>query len=464
LHEQIPSGASINEAEDFLGQYPDIDTIDVVLVDPNGMGRGKMIRRHELLSLYREGRHVPGSILGLDVTGEDVEETGLVWHDGGEDQIVWPIPGTLKPLTFTAPVRGQVIVSMYDLNGAPNAADPRHALLRQLGSLAQRGLRPAAAFELEFFLFAAERDSDGLPQSAPATLDGRPSNGRQVYALEELDGMQALFGDIYAAAEAQDLPLESLISEYAPGQYELTLRYREDITRAADDLVILKRLVRGVARRHGIMACFMAKPLPRHAGSGMHLHLSMLDGERSNVFAEPQLGQLSAPLRHAIGGVLTTMPESMLIFAPHANSWRRFAAKSYAPVAPTWGFNNRSVAIRVPAGPAAARRFEHRVAGVDANPYLIGATVLAGLSAGLNLEIDPGAPTIGNGYEAVDRAKSAMPRDWRSAIETARTSDFLRGALGETLHRAFIAIKQAELFRVESEVSELEYRLYFDSI
>ena len=276
--------------------------------------------------------------------------------------------------------------------------------------------------------------------------------------------MQGLFGDIYAAAHAQDLPLESLISEYAPGQYELTLHYRTDFARAADDLVILKRLVRGVARRHGITACFMAKPLPSYAGSGMHLHMSMLDEHDENVFAEQTPAQLTGTLKHAIGGLLATMADSMIIFAPHANSWRRFAAKSYAPVAPNWGVNNRSVAIRVPAGAVRARRFEHRVSGVDANPYLVGATVLAGIHAGLERELDPGPAVTGNGYESVDRSKITIPRDWRSAIDLARASEFLRNALGEPLHRSYIAIKEAEFFRVASEVSEIDYRLYLDLI
>lgn len=464
MNERTPSGAQLAEAEEFLARHPDIEAIDIVIVDPNGIGRGKMIRRHELVSLYREGRHLPTSILGLDVTGEDVEETGLVWLNGDGDQVVWPVPGTLKPLTWTSPPRGQVMVSMYDLEGVPSAADPRHALMRQLDAYAKRGLRPAGAFELEFFLFAGERGPDGMLRAAPATLDGRPSQGTQVYGLEELDGMQGLFGDIYAAAHAQDLPLESLISEYAPGQYELTLHYRTDFARAADDLVILKRLVRGVARRHGITACFMAKPLPSYAGSGMHLHMSMLNEKDENVFAEPKPGQLTNTLKHAVGGLLATMADSMIIFAPHANSWRRFAAKSYAPVAPNWGVNNRSVAIRVPAGAVRARRFEHRVAGVDANPYLVGATILAGLNAGFQRELDPGPPVTGNGYESVDRSKITIPRDWRSAIDLARGSDFLRDALGETLHRSYIAIKDAEFFRVASEVSEIDYRLYLDLI
>lgn len=464
MHEQSPGGAPVSEAEDFLARYPDIETIDLVLVDPNGIGRGKMIRRHELLPLYRDGRHMPGSLLALDVTGEDVEETGLVWQNGDEDRIVWPVAGTLKLLPYAAPVRGQVLLSMYDMHGAPNPADPRHAMMRQIGSLARRGLHPVAAFELEFFLFSAQRGADGSPQPALATLDGRPSQGRHVYALEELDGLQGLFGDIYAAGAAQDLPLETLISEYAPGQFELTLHYRTDFARAADDLVILKRLVRAVARRHRLVACFMAKPLARYAGSGMHLHLSLPDAQGNNAFSESAEDQVAVPLRHAIGGLLATMAGSMLVFAPHANSWRRFAAKSYAPISPTWGFNNRSVAIRVPAGPAVARRLEHRVAGVDANPYLIGATILAALGAGLDGAIDPGAPTTGNGYESAQRLPTGMPRDWRSAIDSARSSDFLRDALGATLHRSFVAIKEAELFRVESEVSALDYQLYFDSI
>ena len=464
MDEHVPSGARIAEAEEFLARHPDIEAIDIVIVDPNGIGRGKMIRRHELLSLYRAGRHLPTSILGLDVTGEDVEETGLVWHNGDGDQVVWPVPGTLKPLTWTSPPRGQVMVSMYDLEGVPSAADPRHALVRQLALLKKRGLHPAGAFELEFFLFAGERGPDGMLRAAPATLDGRPSNGTQVYGLEELDGMQGLFGDIYAAAAAQDLPLESLISEYAPGQYELTLHYRTDFARAADDLVILKRLVRGVARRHGITACFMAKPLPSYAGSGMHLHMSLVDEQGTNVYSETTPGHLTDTLRHSVGGLLATMADSMIIFAPHANSWRRFAAKSYAPVAPNWGVNNRSVAIRVPAGNVGARRFEHRVAGVDANPYLVGATILSGLRSGLEHGLDPGTPVTGNGYESVDRSKITIPRDWRSAIDLARASDFLRQALGETLHRSYVAIKEAEFFRVASEVSEIDYRLYLDLI
>ena len=454
----------MQEAEEFLALYPDIEAIDIVLVDANGIGRGKIIRRHELLPLYRNGRHLPLSILGLDVTGEDVEETGLVWSVGDADRLARPIPGTLKPMPWTSPPRGQVLLSLYELDGSPMLADPRHAMQRQIDTLKARGLAPAGAFELEFFLFDSKRGPDGKPQPAAALIDGKPARFTQVYDLDKLDGMQPLFADIYSAARAQDIPLETLISEYAPGQYELTLHYRNELAQAADDLVMLKRLVRSVARRHQVTACFMAKPLADCAGSGMHLHVSMSDAAGSNAFAENTPDTVNDTLRFAIGGLLTSMADSMLVFAPHANSWRRFVTRSYAPLAPTWGSNNRSVAVRVPAGPVSARRFEHRVSGVDANPYLVAATVLAGVERGIASRIDPGAPVTGNGYESAATSAERMPRDWNAAIAQALTSDFLRAALGETLHKSFTAVKQAESFRVASQVSELDYHLYFDTI
>ena len=122
----------------------------------------------------------------------------------------------------------------------------------------------------------------------------------------------------------------------------------------------------------------------------------------------------------------------MLVFAPHANSWRRFVSQSYAPIAPTWGVNNRSVALRVPAGDVENRRIEHRPSGVDANPYLVAATILAGIRKGMDEGLDPGPETKGNGY-AQATGNSPMPTDWRSAIEAAKASEFLKQALGEEL-------------------------------
>jgi glutamine synthetase len=405
---------------------------------------------------------MPISILGLDICGEDVHETGLIWDQGDGDLRAWPIPGTLKPLHNTTPPRAEVFMSLYELDGRPMTSDPRHALQRQVDALAERGLCPEGAFELEFFLLANDRDANGKVRPAADVLDGRQSTKTEVYSVDHLHGMLPLFSDIYAGAEKAGIKAETMISEYAPGQYELTLHYREDVMQAADDLMRLKRIVRAQARAHGVTACFMAKPVEEYAGSGMHFHVSMLDADGRNVFVEDTEGAWNDTLLHALGGLRVTMGEAMLVFAPHANSWRRFSSQSYAPVSPSWGVNNRSVALRVPAGAKAARRIEHRPSGVDANPYLVAATVLAGIRHGLDNRIDPGPETTGNGYEGDDTL--SVPRDWNEAIRAATNSAFLKEALGAEMHRTFTAVKAAEYARVARTISNVDFDLYLYTV
>jgi glutamine synthetase len=458
-----PSGSAISEAQAFLDANPDIEAVDIVLTDTNGIGRGKIVRRHELLAIYESGRHFPISILGLDITGEDVHETGLIWDSGDGDLRAWPVPGTLSRIHGTNPARAEVLMSMYSLDGVPMSSDPRHALQRQVDAFAKQGLKPAGAFELEFFLLANERGSEGQVQPAAAVLDGRRSGKTEVYSVDHLHGMEPLFSDIYAGAKIAGIPAETLISEYAPGQYELTLHYRENVMQAADDLIRLKRLVRAQARRHNVTACFMAKPIADYAGSGMHFHVSLMDESGHNVFVEEKESVWSPLILNALGGLKATMGESMLVFAPHANSWRRFVSQSYAPVAPTWGVNNRSVALRIPAGSVKARRIEHRPSGVDANPYLVATTVLAGIRHGLANRLEPGPQTTGNGYEDAPE-NTGLPTDWRGAINAAKGSAFLKKALGEDLHRTFTAIKEAEYFRVARAISDVDYHLYLHEV
>ncbi|MCF8511399.1 MAG: glutamine synthetase family protein, partial [Rhodobacteraceae bacterium] len=356
----------------------------------------------------------------------------------------------------------EVFMSLYNLDGTPMSSDPRHALQTQVDAMAAEGLYPAGAFELEFFLLENTRDQNGKMVPARDVLDRRSNSKTDVYSVDQLHGMLPLFNDVYAGAKAAGIKAETLISEFAPGQYELTLHYRENVMQAADDLMRLKRLVRMHARLHGVTACFMAKPNENYAGSGMHFHVSMLDAKGQNVFVEAVEGQYNDTIRHAIRGLQQTMGESMLVFAPHANSWRRFASQSYAPVSPTWGVNNRSVALRIPAGDIRARRIEHRPAGVDANPYLVAATVLAGIRHGLKNQIDPGPEVTGNGYDA--KTSIVMPDDWHSAIKLAQASAFLKAALGEDMHRTFTAVKAAEYARVMRTVSEVDFDLYLHTV
>ena len=446
------------EMREFLARNPDIEAVQLVITDLNGVGRGKNVAREELDALYGSGRNVAGSILGLDVTGEDVEGTGLVWSVGDADQCCRPVAGTLARASWLSRPTAQLLGTMFELDGRPAKADPRHVLARAVGRLQERGYTPVVAVELEFYLL--ERDADGRMRPARGLVSGRRSERIEAYGLGRLDDMAPLFDDLYAAAHALGLPVRTLMSEYAPGQFEITLEHRADALRAVDEAIMFKRAVRGVAAKHGKVACFMAKPFAELAGAGMHLHASLAGRDGRNACADDAPAG-SAVLRHAIGGLRATLADGMAVFAPHANSYRRFRAMSYAPVAPTWGVNNRSVSLRVPAGPPSSRHVEHRVAGADANPYLVAATVLAGMAHGIERGIDPGPPVEGNGYEQAPAGE--LPTQWHAALERAARSEFLAEALGREFLNVYLAVKQRECEKFGALVTDRDYEWYLDT-
>ena len=198
----------------------------------------------------------------------------------------------------------------------------------------------------------------------------------------------------------------------------------------------------------------MAKPFAERSGSGLHIHVSLDDANRRNLFAAESLSGTPA-MRHAIGGAADLIADGMAIFAPNANSYRRFRRNSYAPVRAGWGLNNRTVPIRVPAGPARSRRFEHRVAGADANPYLAVAAVLAGVHDGLTRRADPGPPITGDGYG--ESTGERLPTDWAYAIERLARSDVLIDYLGAEAIEMFATVKRVEHERYTSVVTSLDY-------
>jgi len=441
------------ELERFLAAHPRIQAFQIMITDPSGVMRGKSVRREELARIFESGRQVAGSILGLDITGEDVDATGLVWDTGDADMTARPLAGTLQVSPWIAAPTGQLMLTMFDGSGAPAAADPRHALVRVVDRFATLGMTPVVACEIEFYLL---RQEDGQLAAAGG---GRASERRKIdaYSLTRLDDLAPVFDDVYRAAVAQGLPAETLMSEYAPGQFEITLHHRDDALRAVDEAVMFKRVLRGVAAKHGLIACFMAKPFAGRAGSGLHVHVSANDAQGRNLFASDAPAGTPA-LRHAIGGMKATMAESMAVFAPNANSYRRFVSESYAPTAPIWGINNRTVSLRVPSGPPASRHVEHRIAGADANLYLAVATVLAAAEHGLRGELDPGPPVEGNGY--AQGGERTLPRTWQESLERAAQSEFLRAALGKEFLAIYLAIKNQECARFSAQVTELDYAWY----
>ncbi len=454
-----PMVADPQECRDFLAAHPQVRFVDVFFTSMTGVPRGKRLRVHELQAIYDYGRFLPGSILVVDTTGADCEETGLVWEDGDADRRARPVPGTLTLAPWLGDDMAQVMLSLYELDGTPNDLDPRHVLQRVLDRYAADGLTPVAACELEYYLVDLERTPDGDLQPPKSLQTGRRPHGIEVYGLPELEAIAPFLRELWDTADVIGVPLEGAISEFAPSQVELTLKHKPDALRACDDALLYKRMAKGVALRHGCEATFMAKPWADRAGNGFHVHVSFNDADGNNLCADED-PEGSPMLRHAIGGMKQLLGEGMAILAPNANSYRRFKANSYAPVAATWGVNNRTVSLRIPAGPAPTRHVEHRVAGADGNPYLVMAVLLASAHHGLTNRIDPGPAVVGDGYAAAAKEKSRLPSNWFASVDLFDQSTVLRDYLGDRFVDMFVSVKRTEQARFFEVVTSLDFDWY----
>ncbi|MEO1317181.1 MAG: glutamine synthetase family protein, partial [Pseudomonadota bacterium] len=393
------------------------------------------------------------STLALDIFSTDVPEAGLAIERGDPDGTLLAIPETIAPLMWADRPTMQVQCMLSDESGrAVSEFDPRGALARVAARAAEMGYRPVIALELEFFLIDPE--SPKPPKNPQA--GGRLSRS-QIYDMDVMRAFEPVLSDIAEAARALGAPAETVICEFGPGQFEMNLAHCDCALTACDHMIALKRATRGIARRHGLDASFMAKPFGEDAGSGQHIHLSLLDAEGRNVFREAAAGGPNVLLRHAVAGVLDSLGECFLLHAPHLNSYRRFMPGSYAPVTAAWGLDNRSVAVRVPVHEGAAARLEARIAGADANPYLLAASVLAGALAGLEAGVEPPAPVAA---EALAGAGGALPLSWAMAEQRFAASEFAAHWLGPEFVRVVAAMKRQERATLMARVPDIEYDAY----
>ena len=452
----MPQFADIGQARAWLSRRPLVQCVDLLLADQMGIPRGKRVTVEELEGVHRDGLLLPASMFALDVRGGTVQCTGLGFDEGDADRVCLPIPGTLVPVPWLGEQVAQMQVSMYEHDGTPFYGDPRHVLERVVARFDRLGLTPVMAVELEFYLVDRERTAAGCAQPPRQPLTGRREHKTQINSMQEMNEYSEVLAAIDVAARAQELPTGTVLAEYGPGQFEVNLHHVDDALLACDHAIRLKRLVKGVALQFGMEATFMPKPYREHAGSGAHLHVSLVDEDGHNVF-ESEAPSGGDRLRHAIGGLAATMNDSMAICAPTANSYRRFRPESYVPLNASWSVNNRGVAFRVPHGPPASRRVEHRIAGADANPYLLAATVLAGMHLGLTRELDPGPVLAGNAYRDTT---PTIPLSWPEALGVFERSEFAREYLGERFARLYAQTRRGEMMDFCSHVPAIDHDWY----
>tara|TARA_R110000796_G_scaffold251533_2_gene383201 strand:- start:110 stop:1519 length:1410 start_codon:yes stop_codon:yes gene_type:complete len=457
----IAEPVSVQEAEAFLAEHPEIHFIDLLIADMNGIVRGKRIDRSALLKAYEKGIALPASIFALNIQGTTVEETGLGLEIGDADRVCLPIPGTLNVEPWQKRPTGQLLMTMYELDRkTPFFADPRYVLQRIVKRFSELGLTPVSAFELEFYLIDQENIT-GRPQPPRSPMSGKRPNSVQVYSMDDLDEYAEFLQDVIEAAHEQDIPADAIVAESAPGQFEVNLHHVDDPVVACDHNVLLKRVIKNVAYDHEMDTTFMAKPYYDQAGNGMHVHISLVDEDGTNVFAPNADGTLSNTLRWAIGGLLQTLPEYMAFLCPNVNSYRRFSPSFFVPCAPTWGIDNRTVAVRVPGGDPESMRIEHRLAGADANPYLLMAALLSAIHYGISNKIEPPEMTEGNAY---DQHEASLPTNLRDALRALENSAVMKEYIGEEYLDVFVLCKESEQEEFERTISDLEYMWYLHTV
>ena len=431
-------------------------TFRVAACDLNGQMRGKRVPSSYAPKLSKGAVRMPLSALNVDIAGYDIENSPLVFETGDADGLMKPTERGAVPVPWLNSQQALVPMSMYWEDGSRFDGDPRHALVDVLDRYKNKGWTVVAATELEFTL-VDDRGTELRSVCNPHT--DRPLDAPDVLSLTQMDYFDDFLSGLYDGCLAMDIPAQTTTSEAGIGQFEVTLNH-QDALRAADDTWLFKTLIRGLARKHGFAATFMAKPFASDAGNGMHMHFSVLDDRGRNIFDNGG-EEGTETLYQAIAGCLQAAQASTLVFAPHANSYERLVPGAHAPTSVCWGYENRTVAIRVPGGPTAARRIEHRVAGGDINPYLSFSVILGAAIWGIEQSQTPPPPVTGNAY---DQDLPQLATDWDNAIGLFETDPVIADILPAGLIRNMVITKRQEQRLMANTPASDHWKTYLETV
>ncbi|MEU2956268.1 glutamine synthetase family protein [Streptomyces xanthochromogenes] len=413
-----------------------IDTVLLALPTPQGQLKGKRYgARHFVERVADNGASMCLYVLATDIDMTPHDGFDLTsWDTGYGDTTVVPDHTTIRRL----PWMQRTALVLGDATGGesrPVDVAPRQILRRQLARLATYGLHVQVGLETEFVLYQGVYaptmaiGPGGLTPLCEDNLD---------YALDHPPRMDRYFRHLQSALGRAGMPVEAIKSEGAPGQVEVTFPYGGALT-ACDQHLVFKHAARTLAARSQMTATFMASP-QTGIGSGLHLHISL--ARAGNAILPTQDGQLSPIGRQAVAGLLLALPDLAPLYAPTINSYRRYVPGSFAPAVMTWGYDNRTCAVRV-VGAGDELHLEVRLPGADANPYLAVAAAVAAICHGLDEELEPPLDCDSNSYAA---DAPGVPATLEHALSRFRRSPLAGTALGEetVLHYARLAEIEVE--------------------
>jgi glutamine synthetase len=451
----------MEEIKTFQEVNPNVTDVYGLFFDLSGIPRGKLYPISYLKKLV-EGAAAPRGCFVLNVLGEQqARNVGAV--EGDPDCMLRMIAGSLKTMPWANGSVAQCHLQFLETDGVSLLnIDPRNVLQNVLARIEKElKLTVVCAFELEFFLcdIDAARNGDIKP---PIASRNQRRDTNSILGLDCLESYEDVLQEIVYCAREQGIPVTPFSAEMGRGQFEITLDHHNNPLLMADQAFMLQRVIRQVSLKHRMGATFMSKPVNKDAGTGMHMHVSLLNEKGNNVFSSKGGAKASDALLHSIGGMLATLPESMLILAPNVNAYRRFEAGQCVSVSRSWGIENRTVALRVPfaAGNENAWRIENRIAGGDANVYLLLASALAGIHYGMTNKIDPG-PATENFAEEVD---AGMPLTFNSALKAFKEGEILHQYLGKDYVELYSEVKrmESEAFYQHISQRELDWFLRFE--
>ncbi|MDF7675902.1 glutamine synthetase family protein [Neisseriaceae bacterium ESL0693] len=427
---------------DWLKEHG-ITEVECILPDITGVARGKIIPKDKFIS--EPEMRLPEAVLLQTVTGE-YPQTELI-DETDSDMELKPDASTLRFVPWAQDPTASLIFDCFSADGLPVETAPRNVLKRALQLYANLGLQPIVAPEIEFYLISPNPDPD-VPLRPPIGRTGRSEFGRRSYAVDAVNEFDPLFEEIYDYCHEQNLEVDTLIHEIGAAQMEINFLHGDALD-LADQVFLFKRTVREAAFHHKMYATFMAKPMEGEPGSAMHLHQSLRHMDNgTNAFSNDD-GSPSELFFYFIGGLQKYLPLTMPFFAPYVNSFRRLTRYTAAPTNVEWGYDNRTVGLRVPRSAPKNRRIENRLAGVDVNPYLAMACSLACGYLGIVEKLPPRTPMSTNAYTLPYQ----FPTTLEESIERLRQCEPFHELLGNRFVDMYIAVKEQEVseyFRVIS--------------
>jgi glutamine synthetase len=432
----------------------DIDTVVIAFTDMQGRLQGKRLHAAYFLDVVMDqGAEGCNYLLGVDIEMNTVDGYAMTsWDKGYGDMEFVPDYSTIRLLPHL-PATAMIQCDLVWSDHSPVEPSPRQILKRQLARAADAGFVALAGTELEFIVFEDTYESAWKAGYRDLT----PSNQYNIdYSILGTTRVEPLLRDIRNTMHAAGMNVEGAKGECNLGQHEIGFLYDEALV-TADNHSVYKTAAKEIASAHGKSLTFMAKFNERE-GSSCHIHLSLRGADGGTVFWDDDQNARTELYDRFVAGVLETMQELTLLYAPNINSYKRFAHGSFAPTAVAWGLDNRTCAVRL-VGHGASARMENRLPGGDVNPYLALAAMLAGGLHGIENELELEPEQVGNAYNS---DKPQVPHTLRAARDAFASSKIARAAFGEEMVAHYTNMADVELIAFDAAVTDWELRRGFE--